>query len=148
MDTKDLTVDLTHEQIEAAHAVVASAGGYRIELIPAMFAALAAQGTLVKRAAAQSHALGALQKLDFNLRAEGGEGLPAEACTIIDGALASNVTVAELIELLQKQDQAAPVQYLIVSSVDSAVLQMDLRSNLVDVQKVMQAFKKPAKKSR
>lgn len=59
-----------------------------------------------------------------------------------------NVTVAELIELLKKEDQSAPVQYLIVSSVDSAVIQMDLRSNLVDVQKVLGAFKKPSKKSR
>lgn len=53
------------------------------------------------------------------------------------------VTVAELIEILKKENQTAPVQYLIVSSVDGAVLNMDLRSNLVDVQKVLGAFKKP-----
>lgn len=33
-------------------------------------------------------ALEALQKLDFDLRAEGGSGLPLEACKIIDTAMA------------------------------------------------------------
>lgn len=42
---------------------------------------------LAVRAAAQARALEALQLLDFKLRADGGEGLPAEACKIIDGAL-------------------------------------------------------------
>lgn len=35
-----------------------------------------------------AEALASLQRLDFRLRAAGGEGLPAEACKIIDGALA------------------------------------------------------------
>lgn len=37
-------------------------------------------------------ALEALQKLDFDLRAEGGSGLPPEACKIIDTAMAQFVS--------------------------------------------------------
>lgn len=32
-------------------------------------------------------AMKALQKMDFDLRVDGGAGLPASACKIIDGAL-------------------------------------------------------------
>lgn len=55
------------------------------------------------------------------------------------------VTIAELIELLKKEDQSATVQYLVIDSRDGAIVKMDLRSDLVDVQKMMNAFKKPSK---
>ena len=38
---------------------------------------------------AQAEALASLQKLDMKLRRDGGAGLPAEACRIIDGAMPS-----------------------------------------------------------
>lgn len=56
------------------------------------------------------------------------------------------VTVAELVELLKTKDQAAKVQFLVVDSQDGAILVMDLRSNLVDMEKLMRSFKKPKKR--
>ena len=58
------------------------------------------------------------------------------------------VTIAELVELLKTEDQSATVQFLVVSSQDGAILKMDLRSDLVDVEKLMKAFKKPSKTAR
>ena len=60
-----------------------------VQISNADYAALVSErDQLAVRVAAQAEALESLQRLDFQLRADGGEGLPALACKIIDGALA------------------------------------------------------------
>lgn len=59
--------------------------------------------------------------------------------------MTASITVAQLTEQLKQGDQAQEIQFLIVDAKTSEVLQVDLRDNLVDIQKLMKVFKKPTK---
>lgn len=59
-----------------------------VRISNAGYAALVSErDQLAVRVAAQAEALESLRRLDFQLRADGGEGLPTQACKVIDGEL-------------------------------------------------------------
>lgn len=52
-------------------------------------------------------------------------------------------TVAQLIEILQKQDPAKNVQFLVLEDPSCAIMAMDLRADIVNPEKLMKSFIKP-----
>lgn len=55
--------------------------------------------------------------------------------------------IRELIELLKTKDQALQVQFLVVEP-DTSIVVMELTDEVVDLQKLMKAFRKPTKAQR
>lgn len=59
----------------------------------------------------------------------------------------SGVKISDLVAQLKSEaNQDQEVQFLVVNAQTSEVIQMDLRENIVDVQKLLMSFKKPSKK--
>lgn len=53
-------------------------------------------------------------------------------------------TIADTIEILKTKDQTQEVQFMVVAN-DGQIVAMEMRDELVDLQKLFKAFKKPKK---